>query len=56
MKRREWFTGLWMNTDNISSPTSFDSNDNSGLKQRFKILEYKKLPSSHGLKNSVRQV
>jgi hypothetical protein len=23
MKRREWFTGLWMNTNNIKSPPLF---------------------------------
>jgi hypothetical protein len=23
MKRREWFTGLWMNTNNIKSPPTF---------------------------------
>jgi hypothetical protein len=23
MKRREWFTGLWMNINNIHSPPSF---------------------------------
>jgi hypothetical protein len=23
MKRREWFTGLWMNVNNIHSPPSF---------------------------------
>ncbi|MBK6699571.1 MAG: transposase [Saprospiraceae bacterium] len=25
MKRREWFTGLWMNTNNIKAPFIFDS-------------------------------
>ena len=25
MKRREWFTGLWMNTNNLKSTFIFDS-------------------------------
>jgi hypothetical protein len=25
MKRREWFTGLWMNTNSINTPLSFTS-------------------------------